>query len=71
MEKKVEVKTFIIKAICEKCEGEMLPDGNVLTTFPPQYSHICNSCGASCTFYCTYPKTIYEEIEANQNEKNN
>ena len=62
MEKRIEVKTYIIKKFCE-CGGEMLPNGCVLTTYPPMYSHDCDKCGKRACYDNEYPKMEYEEIE--------
>lgn len=61
MEKSFEVKTFITKMYCE-CGGEMIPNGNVLCTYPPQYSHDCNKCGKRACYDIKYPKVEYKEI---------
>lgn len=44
-EKRVELRTFEVHLICDKCgEGEMLPTGIVALSLPPQYPHECNKC---------------------------
>lgn len=63
IEKRVEVKTYIVKAICENCDGEYVYNGNVLTTYPAQYGHTCQKCGHHITLDCCYPTTEYVEIE--------
>lgn len=63
LEKRVEVKTYIVKAVCEKCDGEYIYNRNCLTTYPAKYSHICNNCGDTQCFDCHYPITEYVEIE--------
>lgn len=59
---KKEVKTNIIKAMCE-CGGEYKPTGIVLTTYPEQYPHDCSKCGKREVFYEQYPKFEYVEVE--------
>lgn len=63
-ESKRKVETFIIRAMCSEpgCDGEMLPNGCVLTSYPAKYSHDCNKCGKRECFYEKYPKFEYKEI---------
>lgn len=63
LEKRVEVKTYMVKAICEKCDGEYVYNGSVLMTYPAKYSHTCSYCGNVQTFDCRYPTVEYVEIE--------
>ena len=32
----------------------------VLLTYPAQYSHVCDNCGATATFFKSYPYIVYE-----------
>ena len=66
-EKRIKVNTILVRAICEKCGGEMFPNGNVLTTYPPRYSHTCNLCGNIECFDERYPKQEFEEINYEKN----
>lgn len=61
MEKKKEVKVFLTRKFCD-CGGEMVPDGMVLTSYPPHYSHTCNKCGKVEAYWDRYPKMEYEEV---------
>lgn len=48
---------------CDTCnEGHMRSTGMILTSYPPQYPHICNSCGAAKTFRVTYPRIVHVEL---------
>ncbi len=59
-EKKSLVKTYQIRLFCD-CGGEMLPTGMCLTSYPPQYPHVCNQCKKSETVHdCIYPKIVHE-----------
>lgn len=61
MEKCAESKLVVIKQTCDKCKlGEMLPDTTspVLTSYPPQYPHICNNCGAKEYYPQVYPYQV-------------
>lgn len=58
---KEKVQPIKVFAKCE-CGGEFNPTGICLTTYPCQYPHICNKCGKSETFECTYPKIEFEDI---------
>ena len=63
-EKRVEVKTFIVRLTCHKCgEGEMKPTGHALASNPPLYPHRCHACGAEVTCDERYPKLEYGEVE--------
>ena len=66
-EKKTEVRTIMVRLMCDKCEGgEMKPTGLCLTSIPPQYPHKCDKCGAEVTVHRhTYPRTEYEEVTPN------
>lgn len=57
MEKVAEAKTLIVENVCDKCgKGKMRPHGNsVLSTYPPQYPHICKNCGHMESYSVTYP----------------
>jgi hypothetical protein len=62
IEKEIEVKTILIKRYCD-CGGEMLPNGGVLCTYPAKYSHTCNKCGNIESYWESYPKVEYKEVE--------
>ena len=66
MEERKEVKPINIDFKCPECEkGYLRPTGNVLNSYPPQYSHECNNdnCDYSETFIDKrYPYLIWEEI---------
>ena len=64
MEKRFEVKTYLVKKYCE-CGGEMIYGNNsfVLPCYPPRYPHQCNKCGATDSYIYIYPKMEYEEIK--------
>ena len=63
MEIRYEVKTILVKKGCTECyDGEMLPNGSMLASSPPQYPHICNNCGARENIRgVKYPRTEYIE----------
>lgn len=58
---KKPVREYIVHAMCE-CGGEFILGDMALMTYPVQYPHICNKCGASETFNKRYPSIEYEEI---------
>lgn len=46
---------------CDACgEGQMIPTGITLTSYPRQYPHVCNKCELHQTFYVTYPYIDFE-----------
>ena len=67
MEKRVEVKTYMVYKICPECEdGKMLYEdgiGSILLTYPAQFLHRCDKCGYELTYLDRYPKIEYEEIK--------
>jgi hypothetical protein len=61
-ETKVEVKTYILRLICE-CGGDMMPTGECMSSKPPQYPHRCARCGSMETVSDKYyPVTTFEEV---------
>lgn len=61
-ERQSEVKTIRHQLFCD-CGGEMLPTGYCLTSFPPQYPHICSRCGKEQTIRGKeFPYITYEEV---------
>lgn len=60
MEERNEVKVYKVKMICENCgNGYMNPTGVCLTSYPAQYPHKCEECGA-VNYRKIYPYVIYE-----------
>lgn len=49
-------------AIHESCGGKFLPIGIALLSNPPQYPHVCDTCGAKKTFKSRYPLTTLERF---------
>jgi len=66
MEVQNEVKVIKTDYKCPKCEiGYLRPTGQVLTSNPPQYPHMCNTehCNYGETFLgIKYPQIDYVEI---------
>ena len=66
MEERKVVRNIKVDYKCPKCEiGYLIPTGNVLTTYPPQFPHKCNNlqCDYGQTFSDkTYPYIDHEEI---------
>lgn len=45
-----------VDRVCEECQiGLMRPIGTVLCSYPPQYPHECDYCGALDIFDKRYP----------------
>jgi uncharacterized Zn finger protein len=61
-ETRTVMQTIQIDYTCDDCgQGQMRSDGMTLTSFPPQYPHECNKCGAVKTFTSTrYPNIVFE-----------
>lgn len=64
-EKRIEVRTYVVRLMCDKCDGgEMLPTGVSLPSNPPQFPHKCNKCGyegAPCIGR-RYPRLEHEDV---------
>ena len=73
MEVKKEVKTYVTRLYCDKCNQEMIIDPIVLTSYPPQFSYSCPQCGGKVTSYKKYPCPEYVELtkekDSNINKK--
>ena len=65
---KKEAKTCIVRLYCNNCNHEMEHDGNVLCSYPPQFSYICPNCGCEITANELYPKVEYQEIKNNEED---
>ena len=69
IEKRTEVKPIKVDLTCGKCGGIFERNTDiVLTTYPPQYSYKCNTCGEIITCSDIFPKIEYEEVEKNDME---
>lgn len=50
-----------VDMVCPHCgDGRMRPNGMVLTTYPPKYSHQCNVCSYVEAYDVSYPYIIWE-----------
>lgn len=73
MEEKYEVKMVKVDFKCPRCnKGYLRPTGTVLTSYPPQYPHMCDSmdCDYGQTFSVTYPYIDHVPINV-ETEQNN
>lgn len=56
MEQEFNIQPYGIKMMCDKCDGEMKPLGNIiLTCDPPRYPHTCDKCGYQSSYTEKYP----------------
>ena len=63
MYKEVQVNTFVVSYLCDKCnEGEMIDAGVGLTQNPMLYKHQCNKCFDIQYFPVNYPAIRYEPV---------
>lgn len=60
IEKEIKVETILVRKYCD-CGGEMIPNGGVLSTYPPSYSHDCDKCGYRECYSERYPIIKYIE----------
>jgi hypothetical protein len=51
-----------IEAGCDKCDGTLVFDGIVLTSYPPQYPHTCDRCGWRNNLREHYPTIEYRPL---------
>jgi len=64
-ERKTACNTYKVEYVCDVCaKGTMEATGSVVCTNPPQYQHICTSCGHEGYLENRYPEIRYEPIEA-------
>lgn len=70
MEKRQEVRTLQVDYECPVCKSGMLrPNGQVFSSNPLQYGHVCNVCDYTQTFTVTYPYIDYIIKESKINEE--
>ncbi len=57
-----EVVTLMTRMMCD-CGGEMVipPGSPALSTYPPQYMHVCNKCEKVELYFKQYPCLDYIE----------
>lgn len=61
---KVEIKSYRVSYLCEKCTyGDLVFTGLVQLTDPPFYEHLCNHCGNHEAFLKKYPAIVYSNEE--------
>ncbi len=65
-EERKEVKTYEVKAYCDKDGGEMKATGEVYDTYPPIYVHKCEWCDTRETSPYVYPRTVYKHTEVEE-----
>ena len=53
-ETNIAVRSILVKMVCE-CGGFMKPTGVCLTSYPPQYPHVCDKCGTNAGYRVSYP----------------
>lgn len=52
----LRVKNILVdKLLCDHCGSQMQWDGQVYTTYPPQYPYICPNCENRSVVDKTYP----------------
>lgn len=60
-EVKKKVDSYTVTYTCSKCEqGDMVPTGIALMSYPPKYPHVCNNCGNTMVLSQRYPRQVYE-----------
>ena len=69
-EEKYKVQTYEIDFKCDVCgKGWYRPTGKVYPTYPIQYHHKCNFCGAEMTINDhVYPYTVTEKVLKEESE---
>lgn len=48
-----------VTKLCEKCGGDMVFSGRVLTTYPGKYPHNCKECNHEQNYDRSYPAVQY------------
>ena len=64
IEKKKEVRTYLVKAYCPDCkqlgfDNELIKSNQVLMTYPPKHQYSCD-CGYTTSSTTSYPYLSYE-----------
>ena len=63
-ERKTACNTYKVEYVCELCiDGVMEATGKTLAIDPPEYQHICDSCGDEEYLETRYPEIRYEPVE--------
>lgn len=63
-------RTYAVRAVgveytCDECQaGVMEPTGVVLASYPPQWPHQCDNCGATKNLWQKYPTIRWERVQA-------
>lgn len=63
MIKEQEVKPIREDLYCDECGYIMTIYGDVLASFPPKYTYVCNQCTHRVTTSVFYPNYKYVPIE--------
>lgn len=66
MEKRVEVKAYMVYETCPICGKSMMISDEtdpIRLTDPPQFKYKCNKCGWESWSLENYPKIEYEPVE--------
>ena len=66
-ERKTPCSTYKVEYVCDMCkDGVMEPSGKTIVIDPPEYVHVCNSCGNKDSFLIRYPEIRCKPIKAPQ-----
>ena len=58
-----DMKVVLVDMICKECNwGRLRPTGVTLMSYPAQYPRKCDRCGATETYFETYPRTVMEPL---------
>lgn len=62
IKKRQEIKKYLVWVECPECGTSLAADGNVLTSYPPQYPYTCPKCGYQTVLDKFYPSEEYEYV---------
>lgn len=67
-EKECGIEVYGMEYACDRCgRGTMMRSTDISPTesFPPLYTHYCNSCGVIAKLKSEYPKILYRILSKN------
>jgi uncharacterized Zn finger protein len=60
--KEKKIKTFKQALECPECSGELETNGEILTSNPPWFPHVCRDCGYTANLRDKFPRVVYKEV---------
>lgn len=59
---KTPVKVYHVEYICDSCGMDFMKfTGQMHSSYPPWFRHVCPKCGESTALRYKYPRIVYEQ----------